>query len=269
MQQCSVPGGKAKIPLQPKSAAGGSAYYGQNAQIYITPSTGACHAVVHFGEPLRALYQASAHIVPLWLAWGSALFCFWKRKEKQETAKNFLLGGAAGGGRVLMFRRLIRQTMRRFSGRPSRTSSIPFSYSCRILNRFRKPIRIRMIQGDHQLLDLIFFGRSLYVFWQIIQPDFSQAHNTMVDPPDRLSITVAARTRQYGALRAIGMSGRQLTRMVAAEAVAYAAGGVCCWAARWGWRCTGFCIPAWSRVPLAFPGRSPGRNWRSSPGSSC
>lgn len=45
--------------------------------------------------------------------------------------------------------------------------------------------------------------------------------------------------------------------------------GVCCWAARWGWRCTGFCIPAWSRVPLAFPGRSPGRNWRSSPGSSC
>ena len=45
--------------------------------------------------------------------------------------------------------------------------------------------------------------------------------------------------------------------------------GVCCWAARWGWRCTGFCIPAWSRVPLGFPGRSPGRNWRSSPGSSC
>ena len=80
--------------------------------------------------------------------------CFWKRKEKQETAKNFLLGGAAGGRRVFLFRRLIRQTMRRFSGRPSRTSSIPFSYSCRILNRFRKPIRIRMIQGDHQLLDL-------------------------------------------------------------------------------------------------------------------
>ena len=91
---------------------------------------------------------------PSLVGMGFCPLCFWKRKEKQETAKNFLLGGAAGGRRVFLFRRLIRQTMRRFSGRPSRTSSIPFSYSCRILNRFRKPIRIRMIQGDHQLLDL-------------------------------------------------------------------------------------------------------------------
>lgn len=91
---------------------------------------------------------------------------------------------------------------------------------------------------------------------------------TMFHIMNTVRLGVAARTRQYGALRAIGMSGRQLTRMVAAEAVAYAAGGVllgCALGLALHW----FCIPAWSRVPLAFPGRSPGRNWRSSPGSSC
>ena len=41
-----------------------------------------------------------------------------------------------------------------------------------------------------------------------------------------IDLGVSARTRQYGVMRAIGMSGRQLTRMVAAEAAAYAAGGV-------------------------------------------
>ena len=41
-------------------------------------------------------------------------------------------------------------------------------------------------------MDFIFPGRSFYVFWQIIQPDFSQVHNTIVDPSDRLSITVQA-----------------------------------------------------------------------------
>mgnify|MGYP003377739388 CR=1 FL=1 len=49
---------------------------------------------------------------------------------------------------------------------------------------------------------------------------------TMFHIMNTVRLGVAARTRQYGALRAIGMSGRQLTRMVAAEAVAYAAGGV-------------------------------------------
>ena len=49
---------------------------------------------------------------------------------------------------------------------------------------------------------------------------------TMFHIINTVRLGVAARTRQYGALRAIGMSGRQLTRMVAAEAVAYAAGGV-------------------------------------------
>ena len=41
-----------------------------------------------------------------------------------------------------------------------------------------------------------------------------------------ISMGVSARTRQYGAMRAIGMSNGQLTRMIASEAVTYAATGV-------------------------------------------
>lgn len=41
-----------------------------------------------------------------------------------------------------------------------------------------------------------------------------------------ISMGVSARTRQYGAMRAIGMSNRQLTRMIASEAATYAANGV-------------------------------------------
>lgn len=40
-----------------------------------------------------------------------------------------------------------------------------------------------------------------------------------------INMGAAARARQYGFMRAIGMSGRQLTRMVAAEAAVYAVGG--------------------------------------------
>ena len=41
-----------------------------------------------------------------------------------------------------------------------------------------------------------------------------------------ISMSVSARLRQYGAMRAIGMSMRQFTRMVAAEAAAYAGAGI-------------------------------------------
>lgn len=41
-----------------------------------------------------------------------------------------------------------------------------------------------------------------------------------------ISMSVAARTKQYGAMRAIGMSDRQLTGMIAAEAVTYAVSGL-------------------------------------------
>lgn len=40
-----------------------------------------------------------------------------------------------------------------------------------------------------------------------------------------ISMSVSARIRQYGAMRAVGMEGRQVTRMIAAEAVTYAVSG--------------------------------------------
>lgn len=40
-----------------------------------------------------------------------------------------------------------------------------------------------------------------------------------------ISISVSAKSRQYGAMRAVGMEGRQVTRMIAAEAVTYALAG--------------------------------------------
>lgn len=49
---------------------------------------------------------------------------------------------------------------------------------------------------------------------------------TMFYTINSISISVTARTKQYGAMRAVGMSGRQLTRMVAAEAFTYAVCGL-------------------------------------------
>lgn len=48
---------------------------------------------------------------------------------------------------------------------------------------------------------------------------------TVFNIMNSISMSVSARIRQYGAMRAIGMSIRQLTRMVAAEAVTYAVCG--------------------------------------------
>lgn len=44
---------------------------------------------------------------------------------------------------------------------------------------------------------------------------------TMLNIINSISMSVSARTRQYGAMRAVGMDGRQLTVMIAAEAAAY------------------------------------------------
>lgn len=41
-----------------------------------------------------------------------------------------------------------------------------------------------------------------------------------------ISISVAARTKQYGAMRAVGMDGEQLTRMITAETFTYAVSGL-------------------------------------------
>lgn len=49
---------------------------------------------------------------------------------------------------------------------------------------------------------------------------------TMVYTVNSIAISVAARTKQYGAMRAVGMSGGQLTRMIVAEACTYAVSGL-------------------------------------------
>ena len=41
-----------------------------------------------------------------------------------------------------------------------------------------------------------------------------------------ISISVAARTKQYGAMRAVGMDSEQLTRMITVEAFTYAVSGL-------------------------------------------
>lgn len=41
-----------------------------------------------------------------------------------------------------------------------------------------------------------------------------------------ISISAVARTKQYGAMRAVGMNDRQLTRMISAEALTYAISGL-------------------------------------------
>ena len=48
---------------------------------------------------------------------------------------------------------------------------------------------------------------------------------TIFNVINSISMSAAARTRQYGTFRAIGLSTRQLLRMLAAEAAAYAAAG--------------------------------------------
>ncbi len=49
---------------------------------------------------------------------------------------------------------------------------------------------------------------------------------TMFYSINSISISTAARTKQYGAMRSVGMSGRQLTRMILAEALTYGVSGL-------------------------------------------
>ena len=59
------------------------------------------------------------------------------------------------------------------------------------------------------------FGLFIYGFLALI------ALVTVFNISNSIALSVSARTRQYGVLRAIGLGGRQLTRMIVAEAVAY------------------------------------------------
>lgn len=63
------------------------------------------------------------------------------------------------------------------------------------------------------------FSLFLYGFLAII------ALIAMLNMINSISMSVSSRIRQYGAMRAVGMDGSQLTRMIAAEAAAYALAG--------------------------------------------
>ena len=60
----------------------------------------------------------------------------------------------------------------------------------------------------------------LYSFLAVI------AMITIFNIINSISMSVTARTKQYGAMRAVGMDGKQLTRMIAAEAFTYAISGL-------------------------------------------
>ena len=60
----------------------------------------------------------------------------------------------------------------------------------------------------------------LYSFMAII------AMITLFNIVNSISMSVTARIKQYGAMRAVGMDGKQLTRMIAAEAFTYAVSGL-------------------------------------------
>ncbi|MBR4439125.1 MAG: hypothetical protein IKS88_00815 [Clostridia bacterium] len=61
-----------------------------------------------------------------------------------------------------------------------------------VLHRFRKPIGVYVIEWYDKFPDLILFGRALYVFGQIVQPDLAQTHNAVVYPADRLTVAIKA-----------------------------------------------------------------------------
>ncbi len=76
-------------------------------------------------------------------------------------------------------------------------------------------------RGQRTFGTYIAFVLCVYSFLAII------AMVTVLNIMNSISMSVSARGKQYGAMRAVGMDGRQVTQMIAAEAVTYAlAGGV-------------------------------------------
>ena len=75
----------------------------------------------------------------------------------------------------------------------------------------------RRDEGDRST----FYAFSLFIYGFLV----IIALITVLNIINSISMSVSARTRQYGAMRAVGMDGRQLTRMIAAEAATYALTG--------------------------------------------
>lgn len=85
-----------------------------------------------------------------------------------------------------------------------------------------------LVRGQYEFSDrreeadpgtLFAFRLFLYGFLSII------ALITVLNIVNSISMSVSARIKQYGAMRAVGMDGGQLTRMIAAEAAVYAVTG--------------------------------------------
>ena len=83
----------------------------------------------------------------------------------------------------------------------------------------------RALKGKYTLSDLrdqrttntyLAFVFFVYAFLSII------IMVTVLNIMNSISLSVSARTKQYGAMRAVGMDGRQITKMIAAEAFSYA-----------------------------------------------
>lgn len=71
------------------------------------------------------------------------------------------------------------------------------------------------VRGTYYAFALFFYG-----FLALI------ALITVLNIVNSISMSVSARMKQYGAMRAVGMSGRQLLRMVAAETLTYVCSGI-------------------------------------------
>jgi len=74
--------------------------------------------------------------------------------------------------------------------------------------------------GNHEVRGA-FYSMTLFIYGFLV----IIALITIFNVVNSISISVSARMKQYGAMRAIGMSGRQLIKMVTAEAVTYSVAG--------------------------------------------
>ena len=82
-----------------------------------------------------------------------------------------------------------------------------------------------LVRGKYEFVDRreegdrsTFWAFSLFIYGFLV----IIALITMLNIVNSISMSVSARTKQYGAMRAVGMDGKQLTKMIAMEAVTYA-----------------------------------------------
>lgn len=89
-----------------------------------------------------------------------------------------------------------------------RLAGTDYAFSNRLLSNSE-------VRGTYYAFALFFYG-----FLALI------ALITVLNIVNSISMSVSARMKQYGAMRAVGMSGRQLLRMIAAETLTYVCSGI-------------------------------------------